>query len=107
MMRSAVMAVLVMLAVQCSQGASAEAQFKMRASVDTSSTHGRTLAVGDYLKKLQEKSGGRIETELFHSGQLFRDRDVVKALRQGAVEMAAARLSKHLQHQQAEMPRRT
>ncbi len=88
MMRSAVMALLAMFAAQCSQGASAEAQFKMRASVDTSSTHGRTLAVGDYLKKLQEKSGGRIETELFHSGQLFRDRDVVKALRQGAVEMA-------------------
>jgi TRAP-type C4-dicarboxylate transport system substrate-binding protein len=87
-MRSAVIAVLAMFAIQYSQGALAEAQFKMRASVDTSSTHGRTLAVGDYLKKLQEKSGGRIETELFHSGQLFRDRDVVKALRQGAAEMA-------------------
>jgi TRAP-type transport system periplasmic protein len=88
MMRSAVMAVLAMFAIGHSQEALAEAQFKLRASVDTSSTHGRTLAIGDYLKKLQEKSGGRIETELFHSGQLFRDRDVVKALRQGAVEMA-------------------
>ena len=88
MMRSAVMAVLAMFALAHSQEALAEAQFKLRASVDTSSTHGRTLAIGDYLKKLQEKSSGRIETELFHSGQLFRDRDVVKALRQGAVEMA-------------------
>lgn len=88
MMRRAVMAVLAMFAVQSSQGAAAEAQFKLRASLDTSATHGRTVAVGDYLKKLQEKSGGRIETELFHSGQLFRDRDVVKALRQGAVELA-------------------
>ena len=88
MMRSAVMAVLAMFALAHSQEALAGAQFKLRASVDTSSTHGRTLAIGDYLKKLQEKSSGRIETELFHSGQLFRDRDVVKALRQGAVEMA-------------------
>lgn len=88
MTRRAVMAVLAMFAVLYSQGAAAETQFKLRASLDTSATHGRTLAVGDYLKKLQEKSGGRIETELFHSGQLFRDRDVVKALRQGAVEMA-------------------
>lgn len=62
--------------------------FKMRASLDTSPTHARTIAVADYLKKLQEQSGGRIETELFSSGQLFRDRDVVKALRQGGIEMA-------------------
>ena len=66
----------------------AQTVFKMRASVDTSPTHARTIAVADYLKKLQEQSGGRIETELFSSGQLFRDRDVVKALRQGGIEMA-------------------
>ncbi|WFU34557.1 TRAP transporter substrate-binding protein DctP [Bradyrhizobium brasilense] len=89
MKRGAVTAVLAVLAIQCSQGAlAAEPQFKLRASVDTSAAHGRTLSAADYLKKLQEKSGGRITTELFHSGQLFRDRDVVKALRQGAVEMA-------------------
>jgi TRAP-type C4-dicarboxylate transport system substrate-binding protein len=68
--------------------AGAQAPLKLRASVDTSSAHGRTIAVADYLKKLQEASGGRLETELFHSGQLFRDRDVAKALRQGSVEMA-------------------
>ena len=68
--------------------AKAEDTFKLRASVDTSATHGRTLSVGDYLKKLQDRSGGRIQTELFHSGQLFRDRDVVKGLRQGSIEMA-------------------
>jgi TRAP-type C4-dicarboxylate transport system substrate-binding protein len=66
----------------------AQTVFKMRASLDTSPTHARTIAVADYLKKLQEQSGGRIETELFSSGQLFRDRDVVKALRQGGIEMA-------------------
>lgn len=54
----------------------------------TPPSHARTIAVADYLKKLQERSGGRIQTELFSSGQLFRDRDVVKALRQGGIEMA-------------------
>lgn len=67
---------------------SAESTFKLRASLDTSPTHARTIAVADYLKKLQNASGGRIQTELFSSGQLFRDRDVVKALRQGGIEMA-------------------
>lgn len=80
---SAAVAVLTML-----EGARAEDRFKLRASVDTSMTHGRTIALADYLKKLEDRSGGRIETQLFHSGQLFRDRDVMKALRQGAVEMA-------------------
>lgn len=54
MMRSAVMALLAMFAAQFSPGAAAEAQFKMRASVDTSATHGRTLAVGDYLKNCRK-----------------------------------------------------
>ena len=80
---SAALAVLTML-----QGARAGDSFKLRASVDTSMTHGRTIALSDYLKKLEDRSGGRIETQLFHSGQLFRDRDVMKALRQGGVEMA-------------------
>ena len=66
----------------------AQTTFKLRASVDTSPAHARTIAVADYLKKLQDQSGGRIQTELFSSGQLFRDRDVVKALRQGGIEMA-------------------
>lgn len=87
-MRNLVVAgVAALLAWGCGD-AHAEALFKLRASVDTSTTHGRTIAVADYLRKLQEKSGGRIETELFHSGALFRDRDVAKALRQGGVEMA-------------------
>jgi C4-dicarboxylate-binding protein DctP len=86
-MRKALAAVIIVLATF---GGSAWAQttFKLRASVDTSPTHARTIAVADYLKKLQERSEGRIQTELFSSGQLFRDRDVVKALRQGAIEMA-------------------
>jgi C4-dicarboxylate-binding protein DctP len=80
---------LVASLICCLSGqAFADPEFKLRASVDTSATHARTLVTADYLKKLQEKSGGRIETELFHSGQLFRDRDVMKGLRQGAVEMA-------------------
>lgn len=88
-MRHVVLAALAGLATLLgTPDVKAEAQFKLRASLDTSATHGRTIAVADYLKKLQERSGGRIETELFHSGALFRDRDVAKALRQGGAEMA-------------------
>ena len=85
MSRLAVMVTCLLLAAGV---ASAEDGVKLRASLDTSATHVRTMSTADYLKKLQERSGGRINTELFHSAALFRDRDVAKALRQGAVEMA-------------------
>ncbi len=83
-----VFAAVMALALFAAPAAFAQQQFKMRASVDTSPSHARTLVVAEYLKALQERSGGRIQTELFSSGQLFRDRDVVKALRQGGIEMA-------------------
>jgi TRAP-type C4-dicarboxylate transport system substrate-binding protein len=67
----------------------AEEAVKLRASLDTSATHGRTISIDDYLKQVQQASGGRIQTELFHSGQLFKDANVAKALRQGGIEMAA------------------
>ncbi len=66
-----------------------DAKFRLRCSLDTSATHGRTIYIGEYLKQLEQESGGRIQAELFHSGQLFRDRDIAKAMRQGAIEMAA------------------
>jgi C4-dicarboxylate-binding protein DctP len=69
-------------------GASAAQTFELRASLDTSATHERTIAVGDYLKKLEAASGGKLKTQLFHSAQLYKDVNVPKALREGSVEMA-------------------
>jgi TRAP-type C4-dicarboxylate transport system substrate-binding protein len=62
---------------------------RLRCSLDTSPTHGRNVSIGDYLKKLEAASNGRIQTELFASGQLFADLNVSKALIQGQVDMAA------------------
>jgi len=69
--------------------ATANAQLTLKASLDTSATHMRTISIGDYLQKLQAASNGAIKTELFHSGQLHKDVDVPKALREGNVDMAA------------------
>jgi C4-dicarboxylate-binding protein DctP len=62
---------------------------KMRVSVDTTPSHGRTISIADFLKKLEAASQGEIAPQLFDSGQLFPDRDVIKALVLGQVEMAA------------------
>ncbi|HBK06372.1 MAG TPA: hypothetical protein DDZ81_10975 [Acetobacteraceae bacterium] len=62
---------------------------KLRASVDTTPSHGRTISIADFLKKLEAASQGEITCQLFDSGQLYPDRDVIKALVLGQVEMAA------------------
>ncbi len=61
---------------------------RLRCSLDTAPTHVRNVSVADYFTKLEAATGGRIKTEIFHSGQLFADRDVAKALLQGQAEMA-------------------
>jgi C4-dicarboxylate-binding protein DctP len=62
--------------------------FKLRCSLDTAPTHMRNVSVADYLAKIEKASGGRIKTELFSAGALFKDSNVAKALVQGQVEMA-------------------
>lgn len=62
---------------------------KIRCSLDTAPSHPRNQAVVDYFDKLAKASNGAIVGEVFHSGQLFADLNVSKALLQGQVEMAA------------------
>jgi C4-dicarboxylate-binding protein DctP len=69
--------------------AGARAQLTLKASLDTSATHMRTISIDDYLKKLEAASSGAIKTQLFHSGQLHKDVDVPKAMREGTADMAA------------------
>jgi TRAP-type C4-dicarboxylate transport system substrate-binding protein len=66
-----------------------EEALKIRCSLDTAPSHIRNVSIVDYLAKLQEASGGKITSEVFHSGQLFPDLNVSKALLQGQVDMAA------------------
>ena len=65
----------------------AQEPLKMRLSLDTSATHTRTIQMTAFAKELEKLASGKIKVEVFHSAQLFRDRDVGKALRQGGAEM--------------------
>jgi TRAP-type transport system periplasmic protein len=67
----------------------ADDAIKLRCSLDTAPSHPRNQAIVDYLGKLDEASNGKIKSEVFHSGQLFADLNVTKALIQGQVDMAA------------------
>jgi TRAP-type C4-dicarboxylate transport system substrate-binding protein len=61
---------------------------RLRVSVETPPTHGRTISAADFCHKVETASKGAITTELFHSGQLFTDQNVVTALVQNQVEMS-------------------
>ncbi len=62
---------------------------RLRASVDTAPSHGRTISIADFLTKLEAASQGEIACQLFDSGRLFADRDAIEALVLGKLEMAA------------------
>lgn len=68
------------------QGA-AFAQEKMRISLDTNATHVRNKGTEMFAAELKKRIGSKIAVEIYPSAQLFRDRDIPKALRQNAVEM--------------------
>ncbi len=78
-----------LLALPALHKAKAADPIRLRCSLDTAPSHGRNIAIGDYLAKLEAASNGRVKTELFASGQLFADLNVTKALIQGQVDMAA------------------
>ena len=59
----------------------------MRISLDTNPSHVRNKGVAEFAEELNKRVGDKLVIEIYPSAQLFRDRDVVKALRQGAVEM--------------------
>lgn len=62
--------------------------FELRVSVDTNMQTSRTRHLALYLDEVEKRSEGRVKPILYHSAQLFADRDVGKALIQGAIEMA-------------------
>ena len=72
-----------------SRRALADDVIKLRCSLDTAPSHPRNQAIVDYLDKIDETSKGKIKSEVFHSGQLFADLNVTKALIQGQIDMAA------------------
>ena len=61
---------------------------KMRISVDSAAQNIRVKILNDYIAAVNAKVGDRLEIELFHSSQLFNDRDAIKATHQGAIQMS-------------------
>lgn len=61
---------------------------RIRISVENYPGHVQTVAVRRFSELLEGRLGDRYEIEFFHSGQLFRDRDVLAAMSAGNAEIA-------------------
>ncbi len=69
------------VAVGASLPLTAAAQEKLRISLDTNPTHVRNKGVAEFAAELKKRVGDKLTIEIYPSAQLFRDRDVPKALR--------------------------
>jgi TRAP-type transport system periplasmic protein len=61
---------------------------RIRISVDNYPGHVQTEAVRHFAEELEARLGDRYSIEFYHSGQLFRDRDVLSAMSAGNAEIA-------------------
>jgi C4-dicarboxylate-binding protein DctP len=82
----------IALALACLAGAllphgAALSQEKLRISLDTNATHVRNKGTEMFAAELKKRVGNKFAVEIYPSAQLFRDRDIPKALRQNAIEM--------------------
>ena len=64
------------------------AQPLLRISTENTAEHFQTAVVADFAERLQARAGERLQVRFFPNARLYRDRDVVAALREGKVEMA-------------------
>lgn len=62
-------------------------ELKLRISVDVAGTHNRARFMQRYADLLNQRSKGALKVDVLHSGQIFKDRDVPRALRQAGIEM--------------------
>lgn len=62
-------------------------EIPFRISLNTGPNHVRNIALEGFVNKLTARTEGRLDVQVFPSGQLFKGPDVPKALAQGGVEM--------------------
>jgi C4-dicarboxylate-binding protein DctP len=67
--------------------ARAQDTYTLKMSIDTGPGHHRTVVAEKWVDIVNTRSEGRLKVELYHSAQLFKDSDLPRALRQGAIDI--------------------
>jgi tripartite ATP-independent transporter DctP family solute receptor len=74
-------------------GHTADPQYTLRYAGVLPVNHNVTQAQQLFAKLVNEKSGGRVKIEVFPAGQLFSDKDMSKAIPEGALDMGTTTLA--------------
>jgi TRAP-type C4-dicarboxylate transport system substrate-binding protein len=74
--------------VCCAGVAAAQDVPRLRLSTENAPTHVHTRIVQRFVERVEREAAGRLIVDYQHSARLFRDADVVRALRTGQIEMA-------------------
>ncbi|MFC1814452.1 TRAP transporter substrate-binding protein DctP [Thermodesulfobacteriota bacterium] len=77
---------LIALSVPYSLAAQKAITFKL--SVETNESHHRNKGLKIFRCLLEKNSKGRLKVDYYHSGQIYKGRDIPKALKIGTIEMA-------------------
>lgn len=84
----ALFATVAVFAILAGSAITAKAQeIPFRISLNTGPNHVRNIALEEFVTKLQERTKGKLDVQVFPSAQLFKGPDVPKALAQGSIEM--------------------
>jgi C4-dicarboxylate-binding protein DctP len=62
--------------------------YKLKLSVETNMNHHRNKALKLFKEMLEKNTNNRIKVQFFHSAQLYKDKDIPKAMKLGTVHMA-------------------
>ena len=86
--RFALLAGVALAAFAAGKPASVAAEeYNLRISLETAPNHSRNISMQKFVDALNEKSAGKIKTEIFPGAQLGPDRDMPKKLASGSIEM--------------------
>lgn len=69
-------------------GATFAADFTITVTLDTSPQHVRNVWLKDFAQAVEEKSGGKLELEIFEAAAKYKDSEAAAAVAQGAIDMA-------------------
>lgn len=78
---------VLVLALGCTAALAAE--YEIRGATSNVETHPHYLGLAKFAELLEEKSGGRIVMEAFHSGTLGSERDIVEGMQFNTIQVGA------------------
>jgi TRAP-type C4-dicarboxylate transport system substrate-binding protein len=79
---------MVALALSSPCGYAADKVYTFKLSVETVESHHRNKALKIFRCLLEKNSKGRLKVDYYHSGQVYKGKDIPKALKIGTIEMA-------------------